>query len=90
MTDVALWTPEECSVNFSTARASIQMPPGNAVNGTQKDVGDFCMKFFLLGDEAPLNLNIFQNIGDKSTWCNNILILLVYQRLLELLVIYSI
>ena len=59
--NVSLWKPEYAKVTFSAARAWLQVPLGNAVSGTQKDVGDFGMKFLKLGDEAPLNLTIFQN-----------------------------
>ena len=38
MRDISLWKPHCAKVNFSSGRAWIQIPSGNAV-------GDYCMKW---------------------------------------------
>ena len=68
MTDVISWKPLSATVEFNTARSWLTPPPGNATNQNPKDVGDFCMKFLKLGDEAPLNLTIFEKTTDWTTW----------------------
>ena len=52
---------------FDTGRAWIEMPPINA-NMNHKDVGDYTMQFLLMGEEALINLNIFESVTDYDQW----------------------